>query len=180
MRDRESQVGDAGFEVIHEACDRAVVFAAVVGIDADREFARDGPARRLIGRLRADLEVRPDILRHLGRQVAHAMRQATLSGAARGKQISIALMMPGAPSEVTRSGSFRPRLFMSSKNAVTVSASSLEPAIMCSSTRRPSMVKSQAARTGSRFAPGRKRSAMPSTNRYVISYSLKSRCVNAR
>jgi hypothetical protein len=44
MRHRESQVGDAGFEVIHEACDRAVVFAAVVGIDADREFARDGPA----------------------------------------------------------------------------------------------------------------------------------------
>src|SRR6516225_4525468 len=29
--------------------------------------------------------------------------------AARGKQISIALMMPGAPSEVTSSGSFRPR-----------------------------------------------------------------------
>src|SRR6516165_11789855 len=45
--------------------------------------------------------------------------------AARGKQISIALMMPGAPSEVTSSGSFRPRRFMSSKNAVTVSASSL-------------------------------------------------------
>ena len=39
MRHRESQVGDAGFEVIHEA--------------------------------------------HLGRQVAHAMRQATLPGRAR-------------------------------------------------------------------------------------------------
>jgi hypothetical protein len=90
------------------------------------------------------------------------------------------LMMPAAPSEVTSSGSFRPRLFMSSKNAVTVSASSLEPAIMCSSTRRPSIVKPHAARTGSRLAPGRKRSAMPSTNRYVISYSLNSRCVNAR
>src|SRR5512138_2780293 len=57
MRHRESQVGDAGFEVIHEACDRTVVFAAVVGIDAGREFARDGPAPRLIGRLRADLEM---------------------------------------------------------------------------------------------------------------------------
>ena len=56
--------------------------------------------------------------------------------AARGKQVSIALMMPGAPSEVTRSGSFKPRLFMSSKNAVTVSASSFDPAIMCSNTRR--------------------------------------------
>src|SRR5436309_348643 len=43
--------------------------------------------------------------------------------AARGKQTSIALMMPGAPSEVTSSGSFRPRLFMSSKNAITVSVS---------------------------------------------------------
>jgi hypothetical protein len=41
------------------------------------------PGRRLIGRLRADLEVRPDILRHLGRQIAHAMRQATLPGRAR-------------------------------------------------------------------------------------------------
>src|SRR6516225_2941625 len=66
--------------------------------------------------------------------------------AARGKQISIALMMPAAPSEVTRSGSLRPRLFMSSKNAVTVSVSSLEPAIICSSTRRPSIVKPQAAK----------------------------------
>src|SRR5262245_44499497 len=60
-------------------------------------------------------------------------------------------MMPGVPSEVTSSGSFRPRRFMSSKNAVIVSASSLEPVIMCSSTRRPSIVKPQAARTGSRF-----------------------------
>src|SRR5690349_19820818 len=56
----------------------------------------------------------------------------------RGKQTSIALMMPGAPSEVTSSGSARPRRFMSSKNAVTVSASSFDPAIRCSNTRRPS------------------------------------------
>lgn len=83
MRHRESQVGDAGFEVVHEARDRAVVFAPVIGNDAGREFARDRPARRLIGRLRADLEVRPDILRQLGRQVAHAMRQATLPGGPR-------------------------------------------------------------------------------------------------
>ena len=41
-------------------------------------------------------------------------------------------MMPAAPSEVTGADHFRPRLIMSSKNAVTVSASSLEPAIMCS------------------------------------------------
>ena len=40
MRHRESQVGDAGFEVVHQARDRAVVFAAVVGHDAGREFAQ--------------------------------------------------------------------------------------------------------------------------------------------
>ena len=40
MRHRESQVGDAGFEVVHEARDRAVVFAAVVGDDAGRESAQ--------------------------------------------------------------------------------------------------------------------------------------------
>jgi hypothetical protein len=58
----------------------AAVFAPVVGDDAAREFAGDGPAQRLIGRLRADLEVRPDILRHFCRQVTHAMRHATLPG----------------------------------------------------------------------------------------------------
>ena len=40
MRHRESQVGNAGFEVIHKAGHRAVVFAAVVGNGAGREFAR--------------------------------------------------------------------------------------------------------------------------------------------
>ena len=39
--------------------------------------------------------------------------------------------MPGAPSEVAKSGSFSPRRFISSK------VSSLEPAIIGSSTRRP-------------------------------------------
>ena len=60
--------------------------------------------------------------------------------AERGKQVSIALMTPGAPSDTTRSGSPNPRARMSWKKALTVSASSLEPAIRCSSTRLPVIV----------------------------------------
>jgi hypothetical protein len=56
--------------------------------------------------------------------------------AAHGKQISIALMIPGAPSEVTSSGSLSPRRFMSSKNAVTnLTSSSFAEAVE----RRPSI-----------------------------------------
>src|SRR5215831_12797684 len=80
MRHREAQMGDAGFEVVHEAGNRAIVLAAIVGNDPGRELARNSSARRLIGRLRADLELRPDVFRHLGRQVVHAMGQATLPG----------------------------------------------------------------------------------------------------
>jgi hypothetical protein len=40
---------------------RADVLAAIVGDNACRKLARDNPARRLIGRLRADLELRPDV-----------------------------------------------------------------------------------------------------------------------
>jgi hypothetical protein len=59
MRHRKPQVGDAGFEVIHEAGDRAVILAAVVGNDASRQLARNASAWRLIGRLRSDFELRP-------------------------------------------------------------------------------------------------------------------------
>ena len=48
MRHRQSQVCDAGFEVVHEAGDRAVVLAAIVGDDAGRKVACDRAA--LIGR----------------------------------------------------------------------------------------------------------------------------------
>ena len=42
----------------------SAIYARIIAAgNTGREFARDGPARRLIGRLRADLEVRPDILR---------------------------------------------------------------------------------------------------------------------
>ena len=169
MRDRELQVGDAGFEVVHEAADRAVVLSAKIGNDVGCELSGNRSARRLVPCARALKSGQTSsgtlAARLRMRWARHRCR------AARGKQVSIALMMPGAPSEVTRSGSFKPRLFMSSKSAVTVSVSSLVPAIICSRTRRPSIVKPQAARTGSRLAPGRNRSAMPSTNRYVISYS---------
>src|SRR5262249_11239912 len=77
MRHREAQMGDAGFEVIDEAGNRAIVLAAIVGNDPGRELARNGSARRLIGRLRAYLELRPDVFRHLGRPIAHAMPPAT-------------------------------------------------------------------------------------------------------
>ena len=74
-------------------------------------------------------------------------------------------MMPAGPSETTSRGSPRPRRRMSWKKALTVSASSLEPAIRCSNTLAPLAVKPHAASTGSRFCPGRIRSAMPSMNR---------------
>src|SRR4029077_18215210 len=64
-----SQVRDAGFEVVHEAGNRSVVLAAIIGNDPGRELARNGSAWRLIDRLRANLELRPDILRQFGRQV---------------------------------------------------------------------------------------------------------------
>ena len=44
MRHRESQVGNTGFEVVHEAGDRAVELAAIVGNNAGRKFARNGSA----------------------------------------------------------------------------------------------------------------------------------------
>ena len=88
-------------------------------------------------------------------------------------------MMPEAPSLTTSKGSPSPRLRMSWKKAETVSASSFEPAIRCKSTLRPSTVKPQAASTGSRRCPGRMRSAIPSMNRYAISYSARSRLLKA-
>jgi hypothetical protein len=60
-------VRDTGFEVVHEAGDRVVVQAAIVGDHTGGELARDRPARRLIGRLNANLELWPDVLRHLER-----------------------------------------------------------------------------------------------------------------
>jgi len=52
------------------------------------------PAQFLVGSLNPCLEVRPDILAHLGCKITHAMRQAALEGGTR-EATSIALMMPG-------------------------------------------------------------------------------------
>jgi hypothetical protein len=51
MGDRELQVSDAGFEIIHEADHGTVVFAAIVGNETGSKLARNRPARRLISRL---------------------------------------------------------------------------------------------------------------------------------
>ena len=51
--------------------------------NAGGKIARNRTTRRVVGRLHPRLEVRPDILRHLGCQVAHAMRQAALAGGTR-------------------------------------------------------------------------------------------------
>jgi hypothetical protein len=79
----EAQLRNAGFEVVHEARNRALVLLAVVGDDAGRKLAGNRPARRLVNRLGPHLELRPSILWQLGSQVAHAMRQAALAGGAR-------------------------------------------------------------------------------------------------
>lgn len=83
MRYGEAQVRNAGFEVVYEACDCTVLIPAVIGHDAGCKLACNRAARLLVGRLHAHLEVRPDILRHLGCQIAHPMRQAALAGSAR-------------------------------------------------------------------------------------------------
>ncbi len=62
----------------------------------------------------------------------------------------VATLIEGRLSTASAKDEIVTRLFMSSKKAVTVSACSLEPAIMCTSTRRPSTVKPQAAKTRSR------------------------------
>src|SRR5262245_52318161 len=83
MGHRELKVCDTGLEVVHETCDAAFLLPAVIGDNAGRELARDRAARRLVGRLYTCLELRPHILRHLGCQIAHTMRQAALAGSAR-------------------------------------------------------------------------------------------------
>jgi len=65
MAHREAQVGDAGLEVVEEACHCGIVFGAVVGLDAGGEIARDRPRGSLVGGDRSRLELRPDVLRQL-------------------------------------------------------------------------------------------------------------------
>src|SRR5512132_220763 len=162
--DRHPQMRDAGLEVVREAAHGSGQLGREVGDDAGREIAGDGTRRRLVAWVARALNSGH---RSSGTLAARLrMRWARQRGRSeRGKQVSSALTIPGAPSETTSSGSPRPRARMSWKNAVTVSASSLEPAIRCSRTLAPLEVCPQAASTGARRCPGRSRSAIPSTNR---------------
>ena len=74
---------DAGLEVVHETGNRTWIVAFVIGNDPFSQLPGDLARRRLVGGLDTGLELGPDLLRHLGRQVAHPMRQATLAGRAR-------------------------------------------------------------------------------------------------
>ena len=65
-------------EVVHEAGDRTIVLAAIIGNDPAAS-SRNGSAWRLIDRLGADLELRPEILRQFGRmRCARNPRGATI------------------------------------------------------------------------------------------------------
>jgi hypothetical protein len=44
VRHQEAQVGDAGFEVVHEAGNTALLLPAVVGDDPGRKLTRNGAA----------------------------------------------------------------------------------------------------------------------------------------
>ena len=116
----ESQVGNASFEVVHKARNRALVIFAVISHQAGGEFACDRPAGGLVRPLRPGLELQPYILRRLGSQITHAVGEAALTGGTRKTDLVDRLDDTGAPPEVTSSESLSPRSFMFSKNAVTV------------------------------------------------------------
>ncbi len=122
-------------KVVHEAGDRTFALAAAVSHDARRKLACNCPARELVGCLHARALHSGHVSSSILAAKLHMRYTRQRWRAVRRKHSSIALMMPGAPSEVTNSGSLRPFLFMSSKKAITVSASSFEPAIRCTRTR---------------------------------------------
>ena len=69
-------------EVIHKTRHSPVLLAAIVNNDAGGKLAGNGAARCLVSRLHPYLELWPHVLRHFGRQVAHAMGKAALAPAA--------------------------------------------------------------------------------------------------
>jgi hypothetical protein len=129
---------------VADAARRATVEAEDELVEVGRQVL--GPYRSPVGREQPPLGEAED---QAGRRQMWRRRNREARGC---PQTSIALMIPVAPSLTTRSGSPSPRTCtrMSWKNAETVSASSFEPAIRWRSTLRPSKVKPQAARTGSR------------------------------
>ena len=148
MRHREAQVGYVGLEVVHEAGHRTIVFAAIIGHDAGGELAQ----------LPGSAPGRPPARGPCTLAARSPCGGPDSAVAARGKQISIALMMPAAPSEVTSSGSFEAaplHVLEERRHRLGV----LLRARHHMQQHPPSTVKSQAARTGSRLAPGRNRSA---------------------
>ena len=70
---------DAGLEVVLEASDGARQSALVVGDQPFRQLTSDGPAGGLISGRGPGLELGPEVLGHLGRQIAHAVGQAALT-----------------------------------------------------------------------------------------------------
>jgi hypothetical protein len=94
MRDRQSQVRDARLEIVLETAERARQEISVVGADAGRQLPGDRTRGRLIAGGDPRLDLRPQIGRDLGCEVAHPVRKATWR-AERGKHSSIARMIPG-------------------------------------------------------------------------------------
>ena len=77
------RVRDAGLEVVLEAGARAGQLGLVVGEDTAGEIVGNGAGGGLVGGGDARLELRPEVVWHLGRQVAHAMGEAALMRRAR-------------------------------------------------------------------------------------------------
>jgi hypothetical protein len=96
-----------------------------------------------------------------------------------GKHTVMALISPGAPSEVMVVGSRMPRLSMLRKKAVQHGWLSLLPTARCSRCLRPSEAIHQATNRAS-LAPWRRSdSKIASTNRYSTLISDKSRVMKA-
>jgi hypothetical protein len=94
MHDRQSQVRDALLEIVLETGERARQEIDVVGADAGRQLPGDRTRGHLIAGGDPRLDLRPQIGRDLGCEVAHPVRKATWR-AERGKHSSIARMIPG-------------------------------------------------------------------------------------
>ena len=106
----------------------------------------------------------PDVVRHLGHQVAHAVREAALPGRAREAGLdrlddprrAVGDHQQGIPeatlAHVLEERADRLRILLRARHQVQQDL-------------LPAAVKPQAASTGSRLLPGRIRSATPSMNR---------------
>ena len=83
VADRRSQVRDAGFEVIAETRHGAGQFGFVVPGEPLGQFPGDGARGGLVGCRGPRLELRPEVLGRLRREVPHPVREAALSLRAR-------------------------------------------------------------------------------------------------